>query len=182
MPVISRTFEFDAGHRVLRHESKCAYPHGHRYRMEVEVHAPELDSLGRVIDFGELKTIVGGWIDKHWDHNQILNRADPLLHAILPRNFWYRHPELAGKTSAEVLAGGPKTPYIMGGPLSGRDINPTAENMAMEAAECLTEVLQEHTSALTIRRIRLWETPNCWAEVNRRTCLPDTDSRCFHFV
>ena len=33
--VITRKLEFDAGHRVMNHESKCATCHGHRYVLEV---------------------------------------------------------------------------------------------------------------------------------------------------
>jgi 6-pyruvoyl-tetrahydropterin synthase len=32
MPQCTRVMTFDAAHRVLRHESKCASLHGHTYR------------------------------------------------------------------------------------------------------------------------------------------------------
>lgn len=65
---VTRRIEFDAGHRITRHESRCAHPHGHRYVAEVTVAAPELDPAGRVVDFGVMKQILGAWIDEHWDH------------------------------------------------------------------------------------------------------------------
>lgn len=52
MITVTRVLEFDAGHRVVNHESKCATLHGHRYKVEIVAAAPGLDSLGRVIDFG----------------------------------------------------------------------------------------------------------------------------------
>ena len=52
---ITRRLEFDAGHRVLGHEGKCKNLHGHRYSAEITVTAPDLDGLGRVIDFGVIK-------------------------------------------------------------------------------------------------------------------------------
>ena len=61
----TRRLEFDAAHRVLRHESKCATLHGHRYRVDIEVSAPKPDSAGRAVDFSVLKTIIGGWIDRY---------------------------------------------------------------------------------------------------------------------
>jgi 6-pyruvoyltetrahydropterin/6-carboxytetrahydropterin synthase len=37
---------------------------------------PQLDALGRVIDFSELKTRLGGWIDTYWDHGFVLHEDD----------------------------------------------------------------------------------------------------------
>ena len=51
-PTCARRLEFDSGHRVLRHESKCRHVHGHRYVLELTCAAAQLDDLGRVIDFG----------------------------------------------------------------------------------------------------------------------------------
>ena len=50
MHTITRRLEFDAGHRVYQHESKCNHVHGHRYVVEVEA-TGTLDGLGRIIDF-----------------------------------------------------------------------------------------------------------------------------------
>ena len=72
MITCTRRFQFCAGHRVHRHESKCRNLHGHNYVLFVTVTAPELDSLGRVIDFSIIKGLVGDWIDSKWDHGFIL--------------------------------------------------------------------------------------------------------------
>jgi 6-pyruvoyltetrahydropterin/6-carboxytetrahydropterin synthase len=76
---VTRVFEWDSAHRVLRHESKCSTLHGHRYRAEIACTAERLDGCGRVIDFGEIKARVGQWIDSHWDHTTLVNRADERL-------------------------------------------------------------------------------------------------------
>ena len=52
MITCTRRLEWDAMHRIPRHESKCAAFHGHRYAAEITCSAPELDDLGRVVDFG----------------------------------------------------------------------------------------------------------------------------------
>ncbi len=75
---ITRLFGIDVGHRVTRHESKCRNVHGHRYTFEVTVDAPQLDHAGRVLDYGEIKTIVGGWLDTHWDHGYVHASWDPV--------------------------------------------------------------------------------------------------------
>lgn len=75
---ITRRFEFDSAHRVLQHESKCRHIHGHRYKLELTLRCPNLDKLGRVLDFSEVKRAFGDWIDRYWDHNVLLNPDDPL--------------------------------------------------------------------------------------------------------
>lgn len=134
---ITRRMEFDAGHRILGHEGKCANLHGHRYVAEVTVTAAELDTLGRVIDFSAIKRLVGGWIDEHWDHNMLLHADDPLA-GIAPTN-----PLLGGKA-----------PYIF------RESNPTAENIAEHLYWIADELL---TPTFSVVRVKIWETPNCTA-------------------
>ena len=141
MPIITRSFEFDAGHRVLGHEGKCRHLHGHRYRAEVTVQAPELDSLGRVVDFSVLKEKVGGWIDANWDHNVLLHRDDPLLHGYVSSAPIY-----------DLWLG--KYPYSC-------YYNPTAENMAYDLYEKAVAVMPPH---IKVVQVRLYETPNCWAD------------------
>lgn len=135
---ITRRVEFDAGHRVLGHEGKCATPHGHRYVAELTVSAGALDSLGRVIDFSVIKTLVGGWIDANWDHTMILHPDDPLL----------QHRELIG----------PRSPYV----IPRTDANPTAENMVKYLFGIASELLRPH--GIRVDAVRLYETPNCWAD------------------
>jgi len=134
---ITRRFEFDSAHRLLNHESKCRFIHGHRYVAEVTVEAPELDSLGRVIDFGELKQLVGEWIDENWDHNILLNSDDPLLALNRLTFFEGREPFVFSKT------------------------NPTVEVMVKHLFLTVAGIL---ISPLKVIAIRLYETPNCWAD------------------
>jgi 6-pyruvoyltetrahydropterin/6-carboxytetrahydropterin synthase len=67
-----RQLRFCAGHRLYRHESKCAYLHGHNYRVDVEVVAASgeatVDDVGRIVDFSLIKKRLLGWLDTHWDH------------------------------------------------------------------------------------------------------------------
>ena len=88
MPVItiSRRFEWDAAHRIPGHEGACKAIHGHRYVAEVEVSGPQMDALGRIVDFGVLKTVVGAWIDGNFDHTAVFSRADPDVKPIAELN------------------------------------------------------------------------------------------------
>ena len=147
---VTRKLEWDAGHRVLNHGSKCRHLHGHRFVAEVTVTAPELDGLGMVIDFSVLKEKVGDWIDRCWDHNMMLHPDDPLVDL-------YKcsaEPDSVVHYAAEVFAG--KAPYIM------KSGNPTAENIACELFHKATELLTG--TGITVLRVKIAETPNCWAE------------------
>lgn len=141
---ITRKFEFDSAHRVLGHESKCKHLHGHRYVAEVTVETTDLDALGRVIDFSEVKAKVGAWIDEFWDHNILLNVKDPLLYL------------LAKSESAEAIFAG-KNPFIV-----PRGLNPTAEVMAMLLHDVARSIFKG--TEITVNRVRVYETPNCWAD------------------
>jgi len=46
---------FCAGHELRGYQGKCANPHGHNYRVQVAVEGPRLNSIGLLMDFGELK-------------------------------------------------------------------------------------------------------------------------------
>jgi len=48
---------FSAAHRIEGHPGPCARLHGHNYRALVTVAGERLDSLGMLVDFGELKDL-----------------------------------------------------------------------------------------------------------------------------
>jgi len=135
---VTRLLEFDAGHRLLKHEGKCSAPHGHRYRLEVTVSAEQLDVVGRVVDFGVIKALIGGWIDTFLDHGMVLEVGDPLI-ALL-----------------RAAPGPPAKIFEL-------HTAPTAENLLWMFYDVVGERLEGH--GLTLIQLRLYETPNCWAEI-----------------
>lgn len=96
----TRRLTFCAGHRVLGHEGKCANPHGHNYAAEITVNGVE-DPLGRVLDFGVIKSVVGAWLDTQWDHKFLINGEDIELLNALSAFPVYQFP---GNPTAEVIA------------------------------------------------------------------------------
>jgi len=62
---ITRIFEWDAAHRIVGHESRCASLHGHRYVAEITCEAEQLDPLDRVIDFSVIRQHIGTWLDEN---------------------------------------------------------------------------------------------------------------------
>lgn len=171
---ITRRFEFDAAHRVLNHESKCAHLHGHRYVAEVTVASDVLDNVSRVIDFSQVKKLVGEWIDFYWDHNIILHPDDPLLHALVPKEktretnqhdnwtgvvkkVW--EGEALARHTCNVPIFGSKWPYVM-----PDGCNPTAEELARRLYQVSHDLLKNANDKLNVVKVRLYETPNCYAE------------------
>ena len=75
----TKFLDVEAGHRLIRHESKCKNYHGHHYRFEITCFAMALDDVGRVIDFSDIKRYVGSWLDSHWDHAMIVEQGDELI-------------------------------------------------------------------------------------------------------
>jgi len=150
---VTRRLEFDAAHRVLHHESKCKHLHGHRYQVLITISAPGLDDLGRVIDFGVVKSIVGKWIDQNWDHNIILHKDDPLAKAYEWEEFGEDRPRARWQNWIRSVFAD-KTPFIM-------ESNPTAENLA---SELFRRINPQFPSHITIKCIRIYETPNCYAD------------------
>lgn len=76
---VTKKIEFCYGHRLINYEGKCRNLHGHNAVVEVDIDAAELDALGMVIDFGEIKARLAAWIDAHLDHQLLLCERDPLL-------------------------------------------------------------------------------------------------------
>ncbi len=137
---ITRKLEFDAGHRVFNHESKCATLHGHRYVVEITATADKLDEIGRVIDFSILKQKIGTWLDDKWDHTCIIFKDD--------------------EKTIELLNQVPQKKPIYISPW-----NPTAENMADFMLHDLCPGLMFGTG-VTVEKVKIWETPNCFAEAS----------------
>ncbi|MBB5411157.1 6-pyruvoyl-tetrahydropterin synthase [Paraburkholderia sp. HC6.4b] len=83
--------DISCGHRVYGNEGKCQNLHGHNYRIHFACEAASLDDLGRIIDFGSIKTLLCDWVENHWDHRMLLWRIARLMRLGRPRPNWMRH-------------------------------------------------------------------------------------------
>ncbi len=135
-----RQLRFCAGHRLYRHESKCAFFHGHNYRVDIEVvgtnGGTEVDSVGRIIDFSMIKQRMLGWLDEHWDHAFLLCEEDDNALAAI---------KMVQPTKYFVM------PY-----------NPTAENMARYLLEVVAPGVLG-TLGVVARQVVVWETDDACA-------------------
>ncbi|MCL2021269.1 MAG: 6-carboxytetrahydropterin synthase QueD [Betaproteobacteria bacterium] len=141
---ITRRLEFDAGHRIPDHKSQCRNLHGHRYALEItlegEVNArPGETDSGMVMDFADIKAIAERELVAAWDHAFLAYRHDEPVMSFL-------HSLPAHKTV--VL-----------------DLIPTVENLARIVFDILAPAYYAaYGFRLRLAAVRLYETPNCWAD------------------
>ncbi|MCB1886874.1 MAG: 6-carboxytetrahydropterin synthase QueD [Rhodocyclaceae bacterium] len=146
---ITRRLEFDAGHRIPDHTSQCRHLHGHRYVLEVSlsgevISRPGDPANGMVMDFGDIKEIAKQHVVDRWDHAFLAFRDD--------------------RPVVDLLAAIPGHKTVL------LDCVPTVENLALEAFRILDPLyVDAYGNHLSLARIRLYETPNCWADVDRRS-------------
>ncbi len=105
-------FSFDAAHRLVGYEGQCSNLHGHIWRVVIEVEGNNLNDIGILWDFTNVKKI-----KNQFDHKTILKNCvenHPLIFCLY---------ETCNKDSVYKMKN-----------------NPTAENLAYEILYlCLTE-------------------------------------------
>ncbi|CAH2771009.1 MAG: 6-carboxy-5,6,7,8-tetrahydropterin synthase (EC [uncultured Caballeronia sp.] len=145
MQRITRKLEFDAGHRIPDHRSQCRNLHGHRYVLEITLQGELVETRGApdrgmVMDFADVKALAMEHLVNKWDHAFIVYARDEVVRSFL---------EKMADHKTVVL-----------------DRIPTVENLAAEAFRILSRVYNDHYGVdLKLKRVRLYETPNCWADV-----------------
>lgn len=162
MIAATRYHDISVGHRVHGHESKCAHLHGHNYRIHFEVVAPQLDKVGRVLDFSVIKSQLCEWLEKNWDHKFLAWHDDPVMDSLIAwtertakqqQGMFYPNPSLDWDAAAGSFV---RVPF-----------NPTAENMA----KYLVEVVGPAQLAgfdCTLRRVVIEETRKCSCTYTKR--------------
>ena len=141
---ITTRLEFDAGHRIPCHKSQCRNLHGHRYAIEITlsgdiIHQENASENGMVMDFSDVKKIAREHVVDVWDHAFLVYKDD---FEVL--NFLNSLPNHKTVVFSSV---------------------PTAENMAAIAFEILNHQYKDvYDNQLKLERVRLYETPNSWAD------------------
>ena len=75
MHTIFKDFSFAAAHAIRGHTRGCQNLHGHNYRVRVHLRAGQLDELGMVLDFADLKAIMEEILGP-FDH-RVINEVPP---------------------------------------------------------------------------------------------------------
>lgn len=144
---ITRRLEFDAGHRIPHHHGQCRHLHGHRYAIELTVSGDVLETPGTaddgmVLDFGDIKRLANEHLVSLWDHAFLVAKEDQAV--------------------VEFLASMPNHKTVI------LDRVPTVENLAHAAFAILEPIFAEaFQGRLCLASIRLYETPNCWADISQ---------------
>ena len=66
---------FAAGHALRNYKGKCENVHGHNYRVRVTIAGEQLDGAGLLVDFVDIKRLMGGAIE-YLDH-RFINDLEP---------------------------------------------------------------------------------------------------------
>lgn len=130
---LTKSFTFDAAHRLRNHKGKCKNLHGHTWRVDVEV-SGDRDDDGMVLDFGDLKAVVGSWIDSTFDHSCIVACDDRELLEVVR----------ALSLKAALLQS-----------------EPTCENLAVHLFDVISYELREFT--VSVASVTVHEGPESWA-------------------
>jgi len=145
MLTITRKLEFDAGHRIPDHNSQCRNLHGHRYTLEITLTGQVVDHDGQadngmIMDFSDVKALAKDNLVDLWDHAFLVYEKDTKVKEFL---------ESLPNHKTVVL-----------------NRVPTVENLAKIAFDILKTVYQDrYSTGLSLSKIKLFETPNCWAEI-----------------
>lgn len=142
-----RYHDISTGHRVVGHENKCRHLHGHNYRIHFVCEADELDTVGRVIDFGVIKEKLCMWVENYWDHKFLAWENDPVMNAACDA-LGDTHRNDSHLMFAESIVFVP--------------FNPTAENMAQHLVEVIGPQ-QLADTGVTLVSVRIEETAKCSA-------------------
>jgi 6-pyruvoyltetrahydropterin/6-carboxytetrahydropterin synthase len=139
---ITRRIEIDAGHRIPHESSRCKHLHGHRYAIEATVRGslqnrPGDPEEGMVTGFESLKEYMMEELHCPWDHGFFVHRRDIEVDSVL-RHLGLKFYELPDP--------------------------PTAEIIAFEAYKRLSERLSRENAQYSLVCVRVYETPNCWAD------------------
>ena len=73
---------FSSAHQLRGYKGKCENLHGHNYKVEIYARGRELDNIGLLVDFGELKAAADEVVN-YLDHRNI-NELSPFDEELNP--------------------------------------------------------------------------------------------------
>ncbi len=139
---LTKEFSFESAHALEGYDGKCSQIHGHSYRLFVTVCGEPSDGecdpkRGMVMDFGELKAVVGREIVDRLDHSFVLRRSP-------------RTARIAALLREEGFSN-----------IVEVDYQPTCENMLADFAARLQAAMPQ---GVMLHSLRLHETATSYAE------------------
>lgn len=138
---VTKHFSFCAGHRLPpSYKGQCRFPHGHNYNVQVTISGKGscLDANGMLMDFGRMKELYKGWVDKYLDHAFLISDGtpNPFAEGVPGRMF--------------------KMP---------RGLETTVECIGMLLLSAFRDITSLENAGLVVSSVRVSETDTSWVEV-----------------
>jgi 6-pyruvoyltetrahydropterin/6-carboxytetrahydropterin synthase len=129
---------FSAAHRLIKgYEGKCKHLHGHNYRIRVSIASQSLHDYDFVMDFSDIKKLLGRWVQENLDHSTLVSDADDALLEFLQQEKMKHYIFPNGvNTTAEVLS----------------------KHLFTVFAELLKQYNTNHSCDLCLMSVKLYET------------------------
>jgi 6-pyruvoyltetrahydropterin/6-carboxytetrahydropterin synthase len=87
--LVTRSFSFEAAHRLPFHPGRCRGLHGHHYRLEVTLEGPVGDD-GMVVDFDLIGEVVEREVVSRFDHSLLNDFLDNPTAELVAEDAWKR--------------------------------------------------------------------------------------------
>ncbi len=88
---VSKDIVFCGAHAIRLHGGRCERRHGHDWRVRVTVRATDLDELGMVVDFADVKSaaqaVLAPWEHRDLNETPPFDRENPTAENIARRLF-----------------------------------------------------------------------------------------------
>jgi len=145
---VTKEFAFDMAHMLAEHDGLCKNIHGHTYKLLITLSRgsgliDDGPAEGMIMDFKQLKELVGEKIVAPFDHALMVNVNSKSLLEQKLYDLFRNHADLQ------------KVYWV--------DYRPTAENMADHIFEKAGFLLRRF--GVNVERVRLYETPTSYVEV-----------------
>lgn len=140
METVSKSFAFEYAHRLRNHAGKCVNIHGHSSTVIITVQTEDGVCGDMVVDFSDLKKVVGKWLEKRWDHAFIISEYDKDLIK------WIQH---FPKQKIFILPG-----------------EPTAEHMARYLSDILPDLFKKAGLPIKLVQVVFYETAGACATIS----------------
>jgi len=138
MFTVTKIFKIPIGHRLTKAKSRCNSYHGHNIRVDITVQRATLNNNDMVIDFYDLKKMVGAILDD-FDHCMIVNPGD--INSLT----------LTETDTNQRIIKMPKG-------------DPTSENMCYLLFQMLCTKLTDIDSNLRLKSVVIWESDESFAK------------------
>jgi 6-pyruvoyltetrahydropterin/6-carboxytetrahydropterin synthase len=144
---ITKIFHFEAAHHLTDYHGKCERVHGHSYKLEITVEGP-VQKNGMVIDFVILKNIVKKKVIEKLDHHDLNEILENPSSENLVQWIWDQLSPFEELILQEAN-------------------HPNLSKAINKYLATPSEEMHIETFPVKLKKIRLWETKNSYATLEK---------------